>query len=603
MNILRYRSISPIIWKQKIGLLKLLGLALLAAGVTALMPWPMKLLVDYALADLPSGIQNTLLSSESIWANPGLLIAGAAVASIILFALASVISVTSSWLWSKIGQRMVVDLSMVMFERLQRLSKLFHTRHPVADSLGRLTVDSWCVFTIAQALLITPVQNLITIVVVGIVAWQIDPYLALLSLAIAPVLGASTVFFGERLRVKAELNREAQSRVMAFVHQTITAVPLVQAFGRERSNSEKFRSLSNGAVSASQKNYLLDNGFTLVNGITLSVGLAIVLVAGGQRVVEGAITVGSLLVFLGYLQALQGETESLLSTYKNLKSAEANLNRVLEVLEADGEIASKSGASVLARDSESRALSVTFENISFSYEPDRPVLKNINLHINAGETVALVGSSGSGKSTLASLIPRFFDWDDGRILLDGKDVMDIDLASLRDQVSVVLQDPFLLPITIAANISYGSPRASRTRIIEAATTASASAFIKKLPKGFDTVLGEKGASLSGGQRQRLAIARAILKNAPVLVLDEPTSALDARTETLFFEALSKLMRGRTTVIVAHRLSTIRDADRIVVVDQGEIAEQGNHEELMEKNGLYAELVRLQSTDTPLVEAA
>lgn len=596
INFYRYRSITPVVLKQKVGLLQLLVLAILAAVITALMPWPIKLLADYALGG------ESLGNLQGIWAQPSTLIIASVGASILLFIMSSAVSVSSSWLWSKIGQRMVVDLSLTIFEKLQRLSRLFHTKHPVADSLGRLTVDSWCVFTIAQALLITPAQNLITLIIIGLVAWQIDPFLTLLSLLLSPVLAFSTVFFGEKLRARAQQNREAQSRVMAFAHQTINAVPLAQAFNRETANSSKFHRLAGDAVRASQKNHLLDNGFAVVNAMTLTVGLAIVLVAGGLRVIDGVITVGSLLVFLGYLQTLQGEVESLLLTFKNLKSAEANLDRVLEVLEASEEITDHGKSSVDENGSHT-APTITFENISFAYQKDRPVLKNINLRINSGETVAFVGPSGSGKSTLASLIPRFFNWDSGNILFDDRDIRDTDLASLRKQVSVVMQEPFLLPISIAENIAYGTPRASRVQIIKAATTASAAAFIRKLQNGYDTILGERGASLSGGQKQRLAIARAILKQAPVLILDEPTSALDAKTETLFFEALSKLMQGKTTIIVAHRLSTIRDADRIVVIDKGEISETGNHAELMDLNGLYAQMVLLQSDHDDQQEAA
>ena len=592
----KYNAISPVIWKQKRGLLQLSALAILSACIAALMPWPIKLLVDYALAD------TSVFSVDSIWSNPVILIAAAGVSSILLYIGSSALGVASSWLWSKIGQQMVVDLSMTMFNQLQRLSRKFHIKHPVADSLGRLTIDSWCVFTIAQSLLITPSQNLITLVIIGMVAWFMDPYLTVISMLIAPVLALSSIFFGERLRNRAQENRQAQSAVMGFAHQTVNSVPLVQAFTLEKRNAKRYLSLSNAAVRSAQQNSLLDNGFTLVNAISLSIGMTVVLVVGSLRVTEGIITVGSLLVFLGYLHTLQAEMESLLLTYKNLKSTEANLDRVLEVLEADEVVNHDVVAGRIEPVSATLAPSITFRDICFSYNKETPVLKNINLSIGAGETVAFVGGSGSGKSTLASLIPRFFNWDSGDILIDDKNILDIDMSQLRDQVSVVLQDPFLLPVTIAENISYGCSTAPRAEIIKAATTASASAFIKKLPNGYDTVLGERGSNLSGGQKQRLAIARAILKNAPILILDEPTSALDARTETLFFEALSKLMHGKTTIIVAHRLQTIRDADKIVVIEQGEIAEVGTHEELIALNKIYAGMIKIQS-DENITEVA
>lgn len=594
MRFARYKPVVPVILAQRSGLLKLLMVAILAACVTALMPWPIKLLVDYALADG---------EMAGYWENPASYIVAAASASIFLYAASSGLSVASSWLWSKIGQQMVVDLSLIVFERLQRLSQLYHTKHPVADSLGRLTVDSWCVFTIAQSLLITPAQNIITLLIVGVFAWQLDPSLTLLSLTIAPILAASAVFFGDKLRARAQQNRQTQSRVMAFAHQTITSVPITQAFSREDSNTKRYRELSGAAVKSAQKNYLLDNSFTIVNAISLSAGLMVVLIAGGKSVLNGTITVGTLLVFLGYLQTLQSEIESLLLTFKNLKSAEANLDRVLEILEADEVVAGGPNALTYHKSREHSAPAIEFRDVCFSYQPGKPVLKNINLRIESGETVAFVGGSGSGKSTLASLVPRFYNWDSGDIIIAGTSIPDIELNSLRDTVSVVLQEPFLLPISIADNIAYGSPGAPRVQVIKAATTASAAAFIRKLPNGYDTIIGERGGNLSGGQKQRLAIARAILKNAPVLILDEPTSALDARTETLFFEALSKLMQGKTTIIVAHRLATIRDADKIVVIEQGEIVETGKHDDLMNLNGVYAQMVRLQNQGESHSEAA
>jgi ATP-binding cassette subfamily B protein/subfamily B ATP-binding cassette protein MsbA len=241
-----------------------------------------------------------------------------------------------------------------------------------------------------------------------------------------------------------------------------------------------------------------------------------------------------------------------------------------------------------------QGIAVSFENVTFGYEPGRPVLGNINLHVHAGETLALVGSTGAGKTTLASLVPRFFDPWEGRVLFDDIDARDLQLRSLRQQVALVLQEPFLLPLAIAENIAYGRPEASRDQIVAAAVAANADEFIRRLPEGYDTVIDERGATLSGGQRQRLAIARALLKDAPILILDEPTSALDARTETLILEALERLMADRTTFIIAHRLSTIRNADRIVVLRDGTIAEEGPEDQLLAQGGLYRHLVALQT---------
>ncbi len=584
----RYKPIIPVIFCQRQGLLQLLGLAVVAAVLTALLPWPLKLLVDYALVDENASTGNNLFNFS-----PLTLVILAAVASLLIFSANSAINVASSWLWSKVGQLMVIDLSTRLFDRLQHLSRLYHTKHPIADSLSRLTVDTWCVFTIAQALLITPIQNLLTLAVVSLFAWQLDPFLTVLSLALAPVLAITSIIFGNGIRNNSRKVRESQSRLMTFVHQTLGVIPLVQVFGRERRNSRDYQVLSDSVVSTVKKNALVDHGFNLINGVAMSIGLAIVLYAGSQQVIAGTITVGSLLVFLGYLQTLQGEAESLLMTYRNLKTAEASLDRVLHIVETSDEVSDGEHSRLLPRTTRARAIDIEFRNISFGYEADSPVLKNISLHIPAGQTVAFVGGSGSGKSTLASLVPRFFEANSGEILIDKKPIQEIAISSLRDRISLVLQDPYLLPISIADNIAYGKPGATRDEIVKAATAANASAFIRKLPGGYKTVLGERGVTLSGGQRQRLSIARALLKDAPILILDEPTSALDNRTESLFMDALKRLMHGRTTIIVAHRLQTIIDADKIVVLHNGEITEKGTHAELLANDGFYAEMYRIQ----------
>jgi ATP-binding cassette subfamily B protein/subfamily B ATP-binding cassette protein MsbA len=320
------------------------------------------------------------------------------------------------------------------------------------------------------------------------------------------------------------------------------------------------------------------------------------MVVGGIQVMNGSLTVGSLLVFLAYVTALYGPMETLAYLSSSYASASARARRVLEVLDADREVQDAPGALVLPVGSKG-GRAIRFNGVSFGYDPGRPVLHDINLEVERGETIALVGATGAGKTTLVSLIPRFYDPWQGQVMLDGTDIRDIELASLRKQVSLVLQDPFLLPLSIAENIAYGRPEASGEEVIAAAVAANADEFIRQLPEGYDTVLGERGVTLSGGQRQRLAIARALLKDAPILILDEPTSALDAGTEALLLEALKRLMQGRTTFIIAHRLSTIRNADRILVLDDGSLAEIGTHEELIAADGLYKRLCESQFSQT------
>jgi ATP-binding cassette subfamily B protein/subfamily B ATP-binding cassette protein MsbA len=554
----------------------------------------MKILVDYALgqAAIPPLVRS-LSENLNLSLTPSLLVVVAAVSSLGLYILNATLDTSLNWAWSAIGQGMVYELAEKLFYRLQRLSLLFHSQRTVGDSLSRLTGDVYCGYTLFSAALISPGQHLLTLFTIGIVAWNLNPLLTLLTLAVAPIMGGSALVFGSHIKRRTRLNREAQSRLTSFVHQTLTAIPMVQAFARESYNTRQLKHMAVEAVAIAQRETLLKNTYGLANGAVTTVGNAIVLYVGGQQVLLGVMTVGSLLVFLAYLQSIQVAFKGLFSIYGTLQSVEANIDRVLEILDAKEGVRDAPGAKPLpARASGTRG-QICLEGVTFGYEPDRPVLQNITLAARAGETIALVGATGAGKSTLVSLIPRFFDPWEGRVLFDGVDLRSVQLKSLRSQIALVLQEPFLLPLTVAQNIAYGKPGASQEEIVAAAKAAKADDFIQQLPQGYDTVLSERGAILSGGQKQRVAIARALLKDAPVLILDEPTSALDAQTETLLLEALDRLMQGRTVFIIAHRLSTILRANRIVVLEQGKIVEMGTHQELLAAAGLYKRLHSLQ----------
>jgi ATP-binding cassette subfamily B protein/subfamily B ATP-binding cassette protein MsbA len=322
--------------------------------------------------------------------------------------------------------------------------------------------------------------------------------------------------------------------------------------------------------------------------LTTAVGAAVIMWLGAKYALAGRVSAGDILVFISYLHSLYQPLNSITTTASTVQNAAANANRVTEIL--DTEVLVKDAPN--ARDISLRG-NVRYENVSFSYETSLPTLKNVSFGAKAGEVVAMVGPSGAGKTTLANLLARFHDPSSGRVTIDGVDIRDIRLRSLREQIAMVLQEPFLFPITIAENIAFGKPDASREEIIEAAKAANAHDFIKRLPHGYDTVIGERGATLSGGEKQRLSIARAFLKDAPILILDEPTSALDAGAEHLLLGALDRLMKNRTTFIIAHRLSTIRNANLIIALNRGEVVERGRHPELMARNGLYAKLYRQQ----------
>jgi ATP-binding cassette subfamily B protein/subfamily B ATP-binding cassette protein MsbA len=488
---------------------------------------------------------------------------------------------------------MAYRLGATLFEHLQRLSLRFHNRKPTGDLVRRVTTDSGCVRELIIGVWLPMLTALVTLIAMFAVMWRLDPLLALLALLVAPILGVLIKVFDGPMTDRTYRHQQLEGEMMTLAEQTLSALPIVQAFAREPHANNRFRGLAEKSLGAYLNSILAQLQFKIGLNGTTALGSAAFMVIGGLRVLEGSLTVGGLLVLLAYLTSLYTPMETLAYLSSGFASAAARARRVFEVLETEQEVREAPGARpVPARPAEQRG-HLRLQRVSFGYEPDRPVLHEISLEVRPGQTVALVGATGAGKSTLAALIPRFFDPWRGRISFDGVDLRQLQLASLREQIALVLQEPFLLPLTVAQNIAYGRPQAARAAIEAAARAANAEEFIRTLPRGYDTVIGERGATLSGGQRQRLAIARALLKDAPVLILDEPTAALDARTEALLLEALERLMAGRTTIIIAHRLSTIRRADQILVLERGRVAERGDHDALLAARGAYYHFHSLQ----------
>jgi ATP-binding cassette subfamily B protein/subfamily B ATP-binding cassette protein MsbA len=563
----------------------LIGVTLLGGAFGLLQPWPMKVVVDHVLGGTPAPEVLQLLPGAS---SPRGLLAWMVLATLAVFAVNSALDVALTRAWITVGQGMVYRLAGDLFAHIQRRSLIFHSQNSVGDSMGRITADSWCAYKVIDALLYAPAHALVMLAVMVFVLAQLDAGLTLLALAAAPVMTVASYLLGRRVRAAAHRQRESETRLQSHVQRTLRGVQVVQSFAQEERERRRFEECAEEALRATRKSTLASSRYGLASGLVGTLGTGLVLFVASRRVLSGEVSVGSLLVFLSYLTALQAQMKAFTGLYGTLQELGAGVDRVTEVLDADLEL--KDGPEELAAANGE----VRLEGVWFGYEPDSPVLRGVDLTVPAGSTVALVGHTGAGKTTLAGLVARSFDPWQGRVLLDGRDLRSLRLADLRRQVAVVLQEPFLFPLSVAENVAYGRPGASRKEIEEAAAAANADAFIRKLPSGYETVVGERGATLSGGERQRLSIARALLKDAPVLILDEPTSALDAETERLVMQALRNLMANRTTFLIAHRLTTVRHADLIVCLDGGRVVESGSHDELLARGGFYARLYQTQT---------
>ena len=585
-------------YRWRLALLAVVSVIEVAVG--ALTPWPMKVVVDNVLVGHPlphwaRAIVDPIGGSSAVG-----LLAIVLVAGLVLQVASQVISMWHTQIQVDTGQRMVYDLRATLFAHLQALNMRHHNSVSAGDAVYRLDADAYCVDNIVMTGLFPLASAALTLIVMLAILFRLDSTLAMLALCVVPflywILRVYTTPLGER----AERVKELESTLSERLYETFSAIRVIKSFARERYEQQRYGGRATDTMQARIRLTWQESLFSVgITSVTI-VGTSLVLWVGGLHVLRGELTLGSLLVVIAYLESVYGPLSAIAHTAGSLQEAFASARRVRRTLDLTPEVVD--GAPGGLDPSRLRG-HVVFDRVSFGYDTHPDVLQSISFEAKPGETVALVGLTGSGKTTAVSMIPRFYDPQGGRVLIDGRDVREYDLRALRERIALVQQDPVLFRGTIAENIRYGRLDASADEIREAAIAAHADDFIARLEKGYDTEIGETGSGLSGGERQRMSIARAVLKDAPILILDEPTSSLDAISEEIVFSALRRLREGRTTIVIAHRLSTIRDADRILVLDRGRIVASGRHEQILEQSDLYRRmwqrLVVGKSLDEPL----
>jgi ABC-type multidrug transport system fused ATPase/permease subunit len=575
------------------GLLLLcLVLIFLVAGLGIAAPWPFKYIVDHVIGGRPFTDPFGLWVVGRLGEDQRLLAAAFGFMLLLVTVAQGAAAFAYEYLNGVIQERATHALRRHVFEHIQSLPLEYFDQNRVGDILKRITEDAGKIMvalvTSMADLLVNSIKFLGFAGVMLFLNWRFS----IIVLAYVPLLFALYRTFRQNIRDTAHEARNQEGEIMNLTLETLGAIREVKAFGREKEQLAQFEAHERTRVRSALRSIRWEASFSPVVDFIQAASTAAVLWYGVSQMLIGQFSVGALLIFITYLKDMYSPLRKFSKLSVALQKAAVSGDRLGKVLDADVKITDAPDARPLPR---ARG-AVRFEEVGFAYPgaPDKQILHDVTLHVHPGEVVALVGGTGSGKTTLMNLLMRFYEVDDGRVFLDGLDVRQIRVADLRRQFAIVPQESVLFASSIRDNIAYGDPQADEAAIIAAAQAANAHDFIVAQPEGYDTLLGERGGTLSGGQRQRLAIARAVLRNAPILVLDEPTAALDAGSEALVMGALERLMRGRTTFIIAHRLSTIRNADKIIVMDQGRVLEVGSHADLLRRDGHYARLVRLQS---------
>jgi subfamily B ATP-binding cassette protein MsbA len=487
----------------------------------------------------------------------------------------------------------------MLYYHLQRLSLAYHDNKKTGDLLSRVTSDIDSIQSFIASGLLGSAVNVLTLGgMVGVMLY-LNWRFTLIALSVAPVLFAVVYHYTRRIKKASREVRKKEGEIVSVIQEVLSSIRVVKAFAREDYEQRRLEEESLEGVEIALRARGLKAKLAPLVEIIVAVGTTLVLWFGARLVLSGSLSAGSLVVFIFYLGKMYKPMQELSKVTDSYAKAAVGYERIGEILDTEREVKDLPGARRAARFKGE----IEFRNVDFAYQPDRPVLKNVSFRIEPGQVAALVGPTGAGKTSIISLIPRFYDPASGVVEVDGVDVKRLQQKSLRQQISFVLQETLLFHAPVWSNIAYGKPEATRAEILRAAELANAHEFIEQMPEGYNTIVGERGVTLSGGQRQRIAIARAVIRNTPLLILDEPSSGLDAAAEKLVFEALDRLMEGKTSIVIAHRLSTIRRADVIFVVNDGGIVERGTHEDLLKQGGLYAELYHIYQGDTEAPQAS
>lgn len=592
--------VFELIGPYKKWLIIIFAAMLLETGMSLLGPWPLKIIIDnvvghHALPHWLAWIKDLPFEDNRM------ALAGAAAVGLVLIALiGGIAGYIDNYFTESVAQYVANDLRKKVYHHLQRLSLTYYDTHQIGNILSTMTSDISTIQSFASSALLSILIDALTILGMLGLMFYMNWDFALIAVAVTPLLLFFVARFKTAVKKATHEVRAQQSTLVTVLQQGLESVRAVKAFDRQDLEEKNLQNISSTAVQASLKARKVKSLLSPVVGLLVAACTAFVLWRGAHLVLIEAMTLGGLTVFLSYLGKFFKPVQDLAKMTTSIAQASVALERIQAILDTDTVIPQKPDAI----EPTNVKGHIDFEHVAFAYNADSPVLSDVHFSIKAGQRIGICGPTGGGKSTVVSLIPRFYDPTKGTVKIDGVDITNYQLhgdKGLRDQIAFVLQDTVLFFGTIRDNIAYGKQGATQKEIEAAAKLANADEFIAKMPHGYDTMVGERGLTLSGGQRQRIGIARAIIRNSPILILDEPTAALDTESEKLVMEALERLMTGRTVIIIAHRLSTIRDADKIVVLKGGYVAEEGTHDELVARNGIYAELYHIQAGTEPLVE--